>query len=454
MRLGDILVARGLITRDALHEYVRVQVEETVYLLYTWHQGTFHFDAGLRPPHEENLVAISPESLLLEGARRVDEWALIQKSIPTLDLVFEIDQRARDAAGASITDEQRHVLAYVDGKRDVTGVADESGLSEFDVGKALHELRAAGVVLEAQRGAKQPLHAAAPARVDEHWNLGVAFYRATMFDEAQREFLRVLELDPDNVHARAYNALILMRQGKWEDAGRIYEELASVAPSAATLHNLGLALERLGRFADARTALKSASKLSGGSDARVQTSLGAVSLLLGEASAADAILTGAKVLWSPRPSASWYHYSALAAAWLGQLDRAQVILEEGLVAHPKTAVLHNNLAALQERRGAHEQALALAKRGVVEDQAIPQLYKNIGDLYYRNGRHDEAYEAFQQSVALDPMHGSDVYLKLGNILLKKQKRAEASAAWQRALELDPNNAIVRNNLGALERMSS
>lgn len=453
-RFGDLLIERGLVSPETMLQQIRLQVEERVYNLYTWQHGSFHFDAGVEPPYRESRLAISPESLMLEGARRVDEWALISKWIPTFDVVFDVDRSALDAAGAKITDDHRRVLAYVDGKRDVSQVMDDAGLTAFDVGKALHELQAAGIVHEVQAAAKPDLETSSANRIDEHRNLGVAFYRASMFDEAQREFLRVLELEPTNTPARAYAALILMRQGKWKEAAESYEALALDAPAAATFHNLGLALERLGRFTEARAALQSAAKLSGERDARVQTSLGAVSLLLGEATLADQTLTSAKSLWSGHPSAHWYHYAALAAVWLGHLQRAQALLEEGIAQHPKAAVLYNNLAALHERLGAYDEALRSAQRGLAGDQTMPQLHKNVGDLYYRVGRHDEAYDAFQQSIALDPSRGSDVYLKLGNILLKRQRRAEAEATWQRALELDPNNAIVRNNLGALGRMST
>ena len=37
------------------------------------------------------MVSINPESLLLEGARRVDEWSQIEKKIPSFDLIFAVD---------------------------------------------------------------------------------------------------------------------------------------------------------------------------------------------------------------------------------------------------------------------------------------------------------------------------------------------------------------------------
>src|SRR5829696_6842346 len=44
-RLGDILVAMGFITREDLHKQIRVQIEEAVYFLFTWTQGTFNFES-------------------------------------------------------------------------------------------------------------------------------------------------------------------------------------------------------------------------------------------------------------------------------------------------------------------------------------------------------------------------------------------------------------------------
>src|SRR5438045_2340670 len=87
-RLGEVLVAMAVITQADLERYMRVQIEESVYYLFTWTQGTFNFEADVRPERQDFLVSINPESLLLEGARRVDEWSLIEKKIPSFDLIF------------------------------------------------------------------------------------------------------------------------------------------------------------------------------------------------------------------------------------------------------------------------------------------------------------------------------------------------------------------------------
>ena len=98
-KVGEILVELGALTRQELESYMRMQIEEAVYYLFTWTSGTFNFEAGVAPEQEDFLVRINPEFLLLEGARRVDEWSLIEKKIPSFDLIFAVDQ-ARVAESA------------------------------------------------------------------------------------------------------------------------------------------------------------------------------------------------------------------------------------------------------------------------------------------------------------------------------------------------------------------
>jgi len=87
-KLGQILVLQEVITQEDLERYMRVQIEESVFYLFTWTQGTFNFEADVRPEQQDFLVSINPESLLLEGARRVDEWSLVEKKIPAFDLIW------------------------------------------------------------------------------------------------------------------------------------------------------------------------------------------------------------------------------------------------------------------------------------------------------------------------------------------------------------------------------
>ena len=424
-----------------------------MYYLFTWNQGTFNFDADVVPEEQDVVVSINPETLLLEGARRVDEWSLIEKKLPSFDLVFEVDRTKLQDSDAALTLEQQIVLDLLDGQRDVSAVIDASGLVEFEVGKALFGLMTAGFVHRVGRTKATPDPQQAAARVEEHRNLGVAFYKTGMLDEALREFRRVLDLQPEDGGAAFHVGLVFARQGKWDQATEAFQTAAQ-APGArfAVFHNHAYALERLGRYAEAQAALEHAVKHGGSKDPRVQTSLGVVSLLAGDVAAADGAFTAARPLFGHRPpTAAWFHYAALTAALLGDQERAGAILAEGAEAHPHAAALLNNLAVLHERAGRFDDAMSVVDRGLHEDASLAQLQKNHGDLLYRAARYDEALEAYQRAVKAHPELGDDVYLKLGNIRFRRHERDEALRCWERALQLDPTNAIVRTNLEAVRQ---
>ena len=446
-RIGDLLVELGFITRERLHDHVRVQIEEAVYLLFTWNEGTFNFEADVRPERQDILVSINPESLLLEGARRVDEWGLIAKKIPSFDAVFDADWRKLAATELPLSAEQQNILQHVDGRRDVTQLIEVSGLVEFEAGKALYGLATAGLIHRVGRKSRVDLKAIPEGRTEEHANLGLAFYKSGMHEDALREFERVLELNKDDGTARFYMGLILMKQGKWTEAVEAYQDASGRGgASPATFHNLAVALERIGRYPEALSALQDASKRGGSKDPRIQTSMGIVSLMMGDAAAADKSFTSSKHLWAGKPSVVWYLYASLAAALLGDTGRALQIMQESLLQHPHVAALHNNLAALLEHRGSLDEALHAAERGLTDDPALPQLHKNIGDLYFRANRFEDARDSYERAISSNPELGEDVYLKLGDIHMRRQDKQAAVACWERALQRDPNNATAKTKL--------
>ncbi|HVF33983.1 MAG TPA: tetratricopeptide repeat protein, partial [Candidatus Saccharimonadia bacterium] len=451
-RVGELLVAQGAIGREQLEQQVRLQIEQAVYALFTWSEGTFNFEPDATPEAQDITVAMNPESLLLEGARRVDEWGQIAKKVPSFDIIFEIDHRKLRASGVELEEDQRRVLELIDGQRDVARIIEDAGLGEFEVGKALFGLVTAGFAhrIGTSKGAKRTVP---EARVDEHRNLGVAFYKTGMLDESAREFRRVLELRDDDTIARSYLGLILLRRKDWAEAARTLEELTGVSgATAGSFHNLAYAYERLGRHDAAQQALEEAARRGASTDPRVLMSMGVVALRTGRLDAADTALTAARPLWGANvPAPVWFHYAALAAALRGDLPRAAALLDEGVAAHPRSAVLYNDLALVRERRGDTEGAVAAIERGLAEDVKLAQLHKNLGDCLYRDARYDDALESYQRAVKADPLLGDDVYLRMGNIHLRQHERDAAIRCWERALELDPDNAIVRTNLSSVRQ---
>src|SRR5574341_1622938 len=452
-KLGEILVAQSAISQPNLERYMRMQIEEPVYYLFTWTQGTFNFEADVRPEQQDFLVSINPESLLLEGARRVDEWGLIEKKIPSFDLIFLVDRDRLAISDAKLTEVQERLLPLLDGSRDVNQTIDDSGLGEFEVWKALYGLVTAGFLHRAGRTASAEDVKMTDSRVEEHRNLGIAFYKTGMLDEAAREFRRVAELRGTDANALFFIGLVALKQARWREAMEALRLAAEKGGSRpAVLHNLGYAYEQLGRLPDAETAYSEAAARAR-TDPRVHMGWGIVALKRGDHAAAGGRLDRAKELFGQKVPPLWYWARALVAAAAAEFDEAAALAEAGVAAYPAHAVLRNNLAVMLELGGELGRAEELVTAARRDEPSLPQLSKNLGDLAYRASRYDEAWEVYQRAIELAPELGDDVYFKLGNIAYKRNERELAAELWKKALELNPKPELVRANLATLSALS-
>ena len=173
-RLGHILASSSAITTRDLRDALSVQVSQIVFRVFRWRDGRYQFNAAESVDYDrENFVPMSADFILMEGIRMVDEWPIIEKKIPSFDMVFrpvvdpsQID--VGDAAGpegsgsagraASSTgrirlavDEER-VFRKVDGVRTVQGIIDATGSGEFEVCRTLFDFLNRNLITGAGRG--------------------------------------------------------------------------------------------------------------------------------------------------------------------------------------------------------------------------------------------------------------------------------------------------------------
>ncbi|HET8771397.1 MAG TPA: DUF4388 domain-containing protein [Gemmatimonadaceae bacterium] len=147
-RLGEILVALGLVTPKEIERQMRLQIEAVVFELMSWREGFFRFEEG----HAEDLlrdasVPISTESLLMEGARRIDEWSRIADRVPNLSVVPELSPADADhPALLDLLPQEWQVLSMIDASHDLRAIARDLAMSEFEVARIVYGLVSTGVV--------------------------------------------------------------------------------------------------------------------------------------------------------------------------------------------------------------------------------------------------------------------------------------------------------------------
>lgn len=146
-RLGDFLIDFGAITAKELEREVREQVETVIFELLSWREGFFKFEDGPTPEHEGSIVSISTESLLMEGARRIDEWSRIADRVPSLACVPVLAPvTGEEAPRMDLLPNEWEVLAMIDGAKDLRQISEALVRSDFDVAKIVYGLVSTGVV--------------------------------------------------------------------------------------------------------------------------------------------------------------------------------------------------------------------------------------------------------------------------------------------------------------------
>jgi hypothetical protein len=138
---GEIYLQEGRIIHAELGD---LEGEEAVYALAIWRKGEFRFDADVAPASQT--IHKSNTSLLMEAARRLDEWRVLSKKIPSVELVPEFVVLENREGQINLNTMEWLLLSKIDGQRSVRGIAAAAELSVFDAAKLLYGLVATGLI--------------------------------------------------------------------------------------------------------------------------------------------------------------------------------------------------------------------------------------------------------------------------------------------------------------------
>jgi hypothetical protein len=144
--LLQVLLQAGAITPRELERQVRRQLESVVFELMAWREGFFSFEErAVDDVSLETRVRLSTESLLMESARRIDEWSRVADRVPSLTAIpVLVDD---DPGGRlDLAPHEWEVLALIDSDRDVHGIAESLNRPAFEIAKSLHRLIEIGLV--------------------------------------------------------------------------------------------------------------------------------------------------------------------------------------------------------------------------------------------------------------------------------------------------------------------
>ena len=167
-----LLLKHGNVQPLEVQRVVEVKVREVLYRVFRWRDGRYQFTAlpKLDLTHGQ-IDPMSAENVLMEAVRQIDEWPLIQRQLPSLDLKVSKEEGQAGAVDVEkLTPAERAVLELADGRSTAREIAEASGLGEFDAAKAIADLLASGVLMLASDQAEARVVAAARGpRVTPAW---------------------------------------------------------------------------------------------------------------------------------------------------------------------------------------------------------------------------------------------------------------------------------------------
>ena len=162
--LGSILVNAGRLTLDELERFLAAKVEESIYGIFDWEDGTFRFEPGAEPPAGAIETELSVEHVLLHGATRQDEMRRSREVIGNDEAILERTGAVLPDAVAASPVSQR-ILALVDGRRTVREIVLHAHASRFLVERLLSGLVGSAVLRLTDRSTSavsQPVAAPVP----------------------------------------------------------------------------------------------------------------------------------------------------------------------------------------------------------------------------------------------------------------------------------------------------
>ena len=146
-RLGKILVEKGYISVETLKKFIHQQVRDILYDLFLWKRGDFEYVDQEIDLDEEFLTELNHMEVILEGTRRVDEWEILRKNIPSPQVVFKINQNVEEKkASINLTANEWRIISLVDGNRTVQEIIADSGHDEFVVYRMINSLISSGLI--------------------------------------------------------------------------------------------------------------------------------------------------------------------------------------------------------------------------------------------------------------------------------------------------------------------
>jgi hypothetical protein len=195
--LIDAIDGEGITPRSHIESFLANRVRETVFEIFKWDEGEYRFDEEKLKEKSEVLVPLNTENLILEGARRIDEWSNIRSKVPSKHSVFRFCTENQEDHQLNLKPKEWEILSLIGGKRTVKEVTEAVGGDLFTTSKLIYGLVVMDIIelVDAEEdGDVQPGN---EKKLGELLKSGRDCYNKLNLEKAAGEFQKALKIDSD-----------------------------------------------------------------------------------------------------------------------------------------------------------------------------------------------------------------------------------------------------------------
>ncbi len=247
----------------------------------------------------------------------------------------------------------------------------------------------------------------APGNVQGWLGLGGVSAKQHAMEEAERCFLRALELAPDQAKPQATYAGLLISSGRYSEAAELLDKAGKSEPNLVEfVVNQGLLLSLQGKFAEAQPYLEAGVRAAA-DDEELQTNL------------------------------------IVNLCYLGKVEQALSTAEANLARRPRSARATNDVAACQLAGGDARTSIETARRAIELDPQLARAHATLGMAVSLHSPR-EAIAHLQRACDLDPQ-SHEFLSALANLTMNEDPQS-AVELYRRAAGLRPDDVQTKLRL--------
>ena len=216
--LIDCLEGEGIAPRGHLENFLANCIRECVYEIFKWDRGECRFIEEEIDERREIVVPLNTENLILEGARRIDEWSNIGGKVPSRHSIFKLSGENQQGQRLNLKPREWEILSLIDGTRSVKEVNDAAGGDLFSTSKLIYGLVVMGVIELVQGDTTTASGADTENRLEDLLRSGREYYGRLNLESAAAQFEKALQIDPECFDALRMLGEIYYKMDKMSEA--------------------------------------------------------------------------------------------------------------------------------------------------------------------------------------------------------------------------------------------